>query len=71
MKLRWLTNICDPNLPDAKKHLPLSLHENRDEAWQYHLEWLSDKIIGEPVATVHRSVEELKRNNLVGIYKAD
>jgi hypothetical protein len=66
--MKWLTNEYDPFAKDAKHRLSLRLGESREGAWSRYQQWLSDKIIGEPLETEHRTVDELKRQNLVGIY---
>jgi hypothetical protein len=51
--MRFLTNIYDPEDPKAKMYLKLSSEDaadpqGRERAWQQHLDWLKDKVIGEP-----------------------
>ena len=69
--MKWLTNLFDPNHPDAKRGVTRRFDETPEEAWNNQVLWLSDKIIGEPKATKHHSVDELKEMNLVGVYKND
>lgn len=69
MSLVFLTNTHDPNDKRAEMHVDYRpLQETRREAWLRHLEWLKDKVVGEPQATKHYTVEQLKEMKLVGIY---
>lgn len=67
-KLRFLTNIYNPEQPDAKILLTRHFDETVDGAWQQHLRWLKGKIIGDPQATDDYTVEELKSLDMVGVY---
>lgn len=66
--MKWLTNILDPNDPDAYSMLIIEADEDRAEAWQHHLSWLKDKAIGMPKATNKYSVLELVGMGMVGVY---
>lgn len=72
--LEFLTNTPDPEDPKAQMHLAVDFHEwgdpqGRERAWQRHLEYLSDKVIGDPQGTEKHTVEELKAMGMVGIYR--
>jgi hypothetical protein len=69
--MKWITNTYNPKLPDAKYNLVMEYYSPKDHefAFRRHLEWLKDKIIGDPQATATHTVEELKKMNLVGVYE--
>lgn len=46
---QWLTNTHDPKDPMASMYIVSSYDESTLQEWQYHLEYLKDKIIGEPM----------------------
>lgn len=69
--MKWLSNIYNPNLPDARFHLGRSLHQTIEDVWKWHKYWLQDKIIGEPEASEYYTVQEMKDMNLVGVYAKD
>ncbi len=66
--MEWLTNIYNPELPDAKWYIPFSPYQTQGQAWEAHLKYLKDKIIGRPKANM-MTVEELEARDLVGVYK--
>lgn len=66
--MKWLTNVYDPTLPDAKLFLCVMCDETYGEVWDNYLQWLRGKIIGEPEASEYYNVEELKRQGMVGVY---
>ncbi len=64
MRHVWLSNVIT-----AKSTLPeteYSYADHDDFLWQ---EWLAGKVIGEPKPTDKTSVEQLKEQGYVGIYK--
>ena len=66
--MRWLTNIHNPELPDAKaEHVYVT--DDHGLEWAYHLKWLSDKHIGLPKASDTMTVSQLQEQNYVGVYK--
>lgn len=67
--MKFLSNIYNPKEPDAKRMLVLSLDETRETAWKHHLEWLQDKVIGDPQATKFYTMEQLKDMKMVGVYE--
>jgi hypothetical protein len=74
--MRFLTNIHDPEDPKAKMYLALSFEDFMDpqgheRAWQRHLDWLKDKVIGEPKGTDAYTSEQLKEMGMVGVYAID
>lgn len=75
MKLgRFLSNIYDPRLPNARMYLTYSFHAHdngkagMDREWQAHLDWVNKNIIGPPKATDYYTQEELEAEKMVGIY---
>lgn len=69
MKKEFITNIYNPNLPNAIEYLV----KNEDETKRKIIfEYLMDKIkeleIGDPIPTETKSIEELKATNIVGLY---
>lgn len=69
MKLRWLSNIYDPKRSDTKYFfVSISRHETPQQVLNSHLEWLEGKFIADPQATERYTVEELKEQNMVGVY---
>lgn len=69
--MKWVSNTYDPQRADARQYVSKLLNETTEEAWQHHLEWLKDKIIGEPQGTRLISAEDLKKMGLVGVYLPD
>jgi hypothetical protein len=74
--MRFLTNTHDPKDAKAKMYLAVEYHEafdpqGRERAWQRHLDYLRDKIIGEPQGTEAYTVEQLKEMGMVGVYAKD
>ena len=67
--MKFLTNTHDPKDKYAKMYVAHSLYETPAEAWAHHVEWLKDKIIGEPQATETYTVEQLKEMGMVGVYR--
>ena len=67
--MKWLTNIYDPEQPDAYEKLIIRKHESREEAWREQENWLADKVIGLPKETSYMSVKRLIEQKLVGVYK--
>lgn len=67
MALKWLTNIYNPKMPDAKQRLNLIAGEDRDKAWEQYQLALADMVIGEPMPSAQRDLEEMKKANLVGV----
>lgn len=66
--MRFLCNDSDPKDPNARNLVFTRVDQTQDEAYQQHLRWLADKIIGEPHATEFYTVQQLKDMGLVGIY---
>ena len=69
--MKFLSNIYDPNRPDASQFVSLEGNETQDQAWANHLRWLKGKVIGNPQATTSFSAEELKALHMVGVYQPD
>jgi len=68
--LRFLTNLKDPKVKNAKKYLLLSSDQTREEAWADLQKWLADKTIGQPQPTSSYTMEQLQEQNFVGVYVA-
>jgi len=66
--MQFLTNIHNPKDKNAKLYLSNSSDKTPEQAWAHHLEWLKDKIIGEPEATKFYAAAQLKEMGIVGIY---
>ncbi len=66
--MKHLTNLCDPSLEDAKTRIIPRPDETEDEAWNRMQKWLKGKVIGKPKATESYTVEQLEKQNIVGIY---
>jgi len=69
--MRFLDNIYNPDLPEAKRYLVCKAHETPEQAWAKYKRWLEGKVIGEPKATKAYSVSELRQRNIVGVYADD
>lgn len=71
---RFLSNIYDPRLPNARMYLTFSYQAQQsgeaamDIEWQHHLDWINENIIDRPKATKKYTQEQLEAENLVGIY---
>lgn len=66
--LKWVSNTYDPKAKDAKMFVFRMPDETQEHAWRTYLQWLNGKVIGEPQATDHYTVEQLKAMGLVGVY---
>lgn len=67
--MRFITNIEDPDGPSAKSNVIRRADQTNEEAWEKYLEWLSDKVIGEPVGYERGlTTEALKEMGKVGVY---
>jgi len=66
--MKFLTNIDNPTLPDAKEKLMTYLDETQQEAWERQERWLSDKVLLLPKETDAHTVRELIRMGMVGVY---
>ena len=69
--MKWLSNVYDPTLPDAKSHVLCVGDETREEAWESQEQWLFDKVLGVPQETDAYTVLELVRAGMVGVYLPD
>ena len=66
--MKWLSNLYNPRLADAKMFVSTMSHEAQNEAWQRQENWLKDKIIGRPQGTQKYSVEQLEQMGYIGVY---
>jgi hypothetical protein len=64
MRHVWLSNVL--NSKSTVPETTTSFAEQDDFLWQ---EWLSGKVIGEPKPTDENSVDQLKAQGYVGVYK--
>ena len=72
--LTFLSNVYDPRLPDAEiryRYTGTGTPETRRVEWGDYKRWLKDKIICNPRPNKNYTVEELKKMNMVGIYRKD
>lgn len=71
---RFLLNIFDPKHKDAQRYLQYSYHahssgpEAMQAAWDHHLDWINQNVVGLPKATKHYTQDKLREMNMVGIY---
>lgn len=70
---RFLSNIHDPSKQDARRFLHLvstEMHDpaSRQRAWERHITWVRENVIGPPQGTETYSAAELKEQGLVGLY---
>jgi hypothetical protein len=67
MKSVWLTNTLHPE----KVNSEVFMHSEfgADQPYAVWKQWLSDKALGEPHATDELSVDDLKAQGYVGVYK--
>jgi len=74
---RWLSNIYNPNLPDAERYLTYSISAMQNggasirREWQEHLNWINQNLLGEPKATKTYTSKELALQGMVGLYTGD
>lgn len=66
--MKHLYNTFDPSHKDAKIMFTHFGDITLELEWDCYLQYLSDKIIGLPVATEFYTVEELVKQSIVGIY---
>lgn len=70
--MKFLTNHCvGQAVVDVVCEELLGVIEAQRIADQTIEGWLKDKIIGEPQATAHLGVDELKRMGVVGVYSRE
>jgi hypothetical protein len=67
----FLMNHYDPRLPEHRKYVFSFFNDTPTEAWARWQHWLIDKTVGEPMPTPDSTVEDLKAQNIVGIYGPD
>ena len=69
MKREFITNMYNPNLPDAINYLVKNDDENKKAMiFSFLMEKIKEFEIGEPLPTETRTVEELKAQDIVGLY---
>jgi len=69
--MKFLANIYNPTMPEAKEHIMCLAGETQQEAWEHRERWLSDKVLGVPQETDIRTVLDLVRMGMVGVYLPD
>ena len=67
-KLKWLSNIRDPKLPNQKRYIIRQWDETPEDALYWYNKWLEGKVIGEPKASDTYSALEMIEMGLVGVY---
>jgi hypothetical protein len=68
MKTVWLTNTLHPEKVNPAISSDSEL--GSDHAYLVWKKWLSDKALGEPQPTDGLSVDDLKAQGYVGVYKS-
>lgn len=63
MAIRFLTNHGQPG-----QYIQRLSNQTYAQAAAAEREWLADKVIGEPRATQHCTIAELKAMGMVGVY---
>ena len=76
--MQHLSNIFDPRKPKTRQRFCgysyeewLEGYTGIDRAWQRHLDWVNENVIGPPSATEKYSQQELEDMGMVGIYKKE
>lgn len=70
--MRWLTNMSDPRLPDAIHYVLCGPNQSPLEALNKQLEFIKNKIIGDPKANEKYTVEQLRDGaKMIGVYVDD
>lgn len=70
MAEEFMTNIYNPEKPDAIDHLIHNQDPNKKEfLFKYYLDQIKLTKIGDPRENGRHSVEELKEMGMVGLYK--
>lgn len=76
MKLKFLSNTYNPNLPNARMYFTTSYegYLNPDLGnyeYEQYLKWINENIVGEPQGSDTYTVEQLKEMGYIGIYKQE
>ncbi len=66
--MKHLTNIYDPKNKNARRIITRCFGETQDQAWASHIKWLKGKVIGDPMPTETYTVQQLRDQNMVGVY---
>ena len=67
--LRFCGNTYDPRRPDAGRYVARTQYESEQDAVERHMDWLHDKMIGDPQrGSGEYNVERLKLEGSVGVY---
>jgi hypothetical protein len=69
MKYIWLTNTLQSRKAGFDSILGASAQQDAEDDASLWEQWLSDKAIGEPLPSEDASVEQLKEQGYVGVYK--
>ena len=67
MRKVWLTNVPNPKSTPSKVTFSSDISSEQDDSLLQ--EWLSGKVLGEPKPTDGRSLDQLKAQGYVGVYK--
>lgn len=68
--LRWVTNTLNPK-KSSQMTIICRNGETPGQALNRYLRWVDQFYIGEPKATEVMSVEELKAQDIVGLYQSE
>jgi hypothetical protein len=69
MKYIWLTNTLQSRQASFDTMLAASTQQDAEQDAYLWEQWLADKAIGEPQPSDGSSVEQLKAQGYVGVYK--
>jgi hypothetical protein len=69
MKYIWLTNTLQSRQAGLDAVLDASAQQDIEQDASLWEQWLADKAIGEPLPSEGASVEQLKAQGYVGVYK--
>lgn len=67
-KLRWVSNIYNPNKSDAVSRATKRVGQSPTEAFRQQQEWLAGKYLGDPQGTEHYTAEQLAKMGMKGVY---
>jgi hypothetical protein len=69
MNYIWLTNTLQSRNASVESMLGVSAQEDAEQDALLWEQWLADKAIGEPRPSEGESVDQLKAQGYVGVYK--
>lgn len=68
--MKWLTKVYNPRLPDARYFYTYET-DDRVTEWNAYIQWINTKHIGNPKPSDTFTVEQLKQQNMIGIYETN